>query len=51
MKELIEIGFKKVGEWELKNELLICNLSKNYSDQDILYSFVYENDIKYIGKV
>ena len=50
MKELIEIGFEKVGEWEFKNELLICNLNNNYPDQDILYSFVYENDIKYIGK-
>lgn len=50
MKKLIDIGFKKVGEWELKNEILICNLNKDYPDQDILYSFVYENDIKYIGK-
>lgn len=50
MKELIEIGFKKAGEWELKNMALICNLNDNYPDKDILYSFVCENEIKYIGK-
>ncbi|PHR74175.1 MAG: hypothetical protein COA67_02070 [Lutibacter sp.] len=50
MKELIEIGFKKVGEWELNNGVLICNLNNNYPSKNILYSFVCENDIKYIGK-
>lgn len=50
LKELIELGFKKVGKWELDNEDLICNLNNNLPSKNILYSFVYKDEIKYIGK-
>ena len=50
MKELIDLGFEKIGKWNLENGLFTYDLNDNYSNLNILYSFVIENDIKYIGK-
>lgn len=50
MKELTKIGFEKVGEWKLENENLIYSLNKDCSSKNIIYSFISENEIKYIGK-
>jgi hypothetical protein len=50
MKKLTEIGFKKVGKWSFKDNLLQYELNEKYTTKNILYSFVIENEIKYIGK-
>ncbi len=50
MKKLTEIGFKKVGKWSFENNLFQYELNENYTSKNILYSFVIENEIKYIGK-
>jgi len=51
MKELIELGFEKIGKWSYKNNLFKFELNNNYiNKKNILYSFVIENKIKYIGK-
>jgi hypothetical protein len=50
MKKIIELGFEKVGKWSFKNELFKFELDENYTNRNILYSFVIENEIKYIGK-
>ena len=51
MERLIEIGFKKAGKWILEqgtsinyiiNEFSLCN--------NILYAFIHESQILYIGK-
>ena len=50
MKKIVELGFEKVGKWSFKNELFKFELNDNYTNRNILYSFVIENEIKYIGK-
>ncbi|CAH8282115.1 hypothetical protein EV196_11084 [Mariniflexile fucanivorans] len=50
MKKLTEIGFKKVGKWSFENNLFQFELNANYTTKNILYSFVIEYEIKYIGK-
>ena len=50
MKKLTEIGFKKVGKWSFENNSFQYELNENYTTRNILYSFVIENEIKYIGK-
>ncbi len=50
MKEIIELGFEKVGKWSYINESFKFELNDNYINRNILYSFVIENEIKYIGK-
>ena len=50
MKNINELGFEKVGKWSFKNELFKFELNDNYTNRNILYSFVIEDEIKYIGK-
>jgi hypothetical protein len=50
MKEIIGLGFEKVGKWSYINESFKFELNDNYPNRNILYSFVIENEIKYIGK-
>jgi hypothetical protein len=50
MKNIIELGFEKVGKWSFKNESFKFELNENYINTNILYSFVIEDEIKYIGK-
>ena len=45
-----EIGFKKVGKWSFENSSFQYELHENYTTKNILYSFVIEDEIKYIGK-
>jgi hypothetical protein len=50
INELFNIGFKYAGKWVLENNTLDFIL-ENYSDsENILYAFVVDNNIMYIGK-
>lgn len=50
MKKLIEIGFVKIGGWKLENNKLQYYLGSNSTKKNILYSFVCNEEVKYIGK-
>jgi hypothetical protein len=50
MEEFIELGFEKVGDWSFENEVFNYELNENYIGKNILYCFVIENEVKYIGK-
>jgi len=50
MKRLLQIGFKKVGTWQLENDLPVFNLEVEADSRNILYSFISNEEIYYIGK-
>jgi len=50
MDRLLSIGFIPVGHWELKNDRIFYNLTLHHATTNVLYSFVSNGEIKYIGK-
>ncbi|MBK8806994.1 MAG: GIY-YIG nuclease family protein [Bacteroidales bacterium] len=51
MDRLIKIGFAKVGIWEsLNSNQIQFVLNSNHFTKDLLYSFIIDGEIKYIGK-
>jgi len=50
MKRLLKIGFRKVGWWELKASGIKCVLNDCIDAQNILYFFVSESSVLYVGK-
>jgi hypothetical protein len=50
MKRLTDIGFLKAGYWFIENDELQYNLTSFSSEKNILYCFIWNNKIKYIGK-
>lgn len=51
MNRLIEIGFIKVGYWQVSDGLLKYSLDPEYSDvKNNLYAFVCDGEVKYVGK-
>ncbi|MBK8503108.1 MAG: GIY-YIG nuclease family protein [Saprospiraceae bacterium] len=50
MERLLEIGFIKVGHWASREDKMICNLDSHHSNKSILYSFISNGEVKYIGK-
>lgn len=50
MNQLLSIGFEKVGYWRLDGDELVCELTRMGSKRNILYAFVSDGDVKYIGK-
>ena len=50
MNRLIEIGFKCVGHWKLDNGRPVCELTSQKETPNVLYAFVSNGEIKYIGK-
>ncbi|QEM90822.1 GIY-YIG nuclease family protein [Kosakonia radicincitans] len=51
MNRLIEIGFIKVGYWQISEGILKYSLDQNYSDvKNNLYAFVCDGEVKYVGK-
>lgn len=50
MNRLLNIGFISVGHWEINNNRIRYNLSSNHTATNVLYSFISNGDIKYIGK-
>jgi hypothetical protein len=47
---LLKIGFKKVGEWLLVNNQPVCTLEAEADSENVLYSFVSNGEVLYIGK-
>lgn len=50
MKRLIDIGFRKVGEWEIISENINPNLSDLADSSNILYAFISDGEALYVGK-
>ena len=50
MNRLLEIGFEPAGHWLLKGDELVLELSRHASQRNILYAFVSDGEVKYVGK-
>jgi len=50
MNRLLEIGFECVGHWILNDGQPMFTLSNHMNTKNILYAFVSNGEIKYIGK-
>jgi len=50
VNRLLDIGFKYVGHWSLQDGHIKYNLSTLMENKNILYSFVCNGEIKYVGK-
>ena len=50
MNRLLEIGFEPAGHWLLKGGALDLCLSRHASQRNILYAFVSDGEVMYVGK-
>lgn len=50
IEKLHQIGFEKAGQWKLEGDTLKYELYEHQKARNILYAFVAENDVKYIGQ-
>ncbi len=50
MNRLTDIGFHKVGEWKLINGVLTLHIDDDFTCPNVLYSFIYSQQVFYIGK-
>ena len=49
MNRLLNIGFIKVGHWTLENDRIQYYLTSHQNSTNILYSFISNDEVKYIG--
>lgn len=49
MKKLLELGFKKIGKWNLFNNILDFEIDSFSKDSDIVVAFVGNTTIKFIA--
>ncbi len=50
MNRLLEIGFKPAGHWLLEDGRLRFELTQHSTQTNILYAFVCDGDVVYVGK-
>lgn len=50
LQKLISLGFEQVGRWFWDGDDLNFELNQHQSEKDILYAFVVDGEVKYIGK-
>lgn len=50
IQRLLDIGFRRVGEWRLSVGEMTCVLEAEAESRNILYAFESEREILYIGK-
>lgn len=50
MHRLLEIGFQPAGHWLLAGDVLKLELHRHASQKNILYAFVCDGEVKYVGK-
>lgn len=50
MNRLLEIGFEPAGHWILENGKLGYELIRHSSQKNILYAFICDGQVKYVGK-
>ena len=47
---LLEAGFRPVGQWRMVEGGPVCQLVSHGSSSDVLYAFVLDGDVMYVGK-
>jgi hypothetical protein len=47
---LLEAGFRQVGHWELSGKRPVYSLHSHAGSSDVLYSFVVDGVVMYVGK-
>ncbi|WP_207215824.1 GIY-YIG nuclease family protein [Pseudolysobacter antarcticus] len=50
MDRLLDIGFEPAGHWLLENDALKFELTRHSTQKNILYAFVCDGQVKYVGK-
>ena len=50
MNRLLEIGFEVAGHWSFEGAHLRCELIRHSTQENILYAFVSDGEVQYIGK-
>src|SRR5437870_9631603 len=50
MNRLLEIGFEPAGHWLLENDRPNFELTRHSTQKNILYAFVCDGQVKYVGK-
>lgn len=50
MHRLESLGLQRAGEWNLVNGVLTCSLCKHGEDRNVLYFFIVNGEVKYVGK-
>ncbi|HRG56316.1 MAG TPA: GIY-YIG nuclease family protein [Lacunisphaera sp.] len=50
MNRLLNIGFEQAGHWGLKDGALIFELSRHSTQRNILYAFICNGQVMYVGK-
>ena len=50
MKRLLAIGFEQVGSWRLINQKLALELTRMNAQRNVLYAFVQDSLVLYVGK-
>ncbi|HBC3859426.1 TPA: GIY-YIG nuclease family protein [Vibrio parahaemolyticus] len=50
MNRIMKLGFKYAGSWELENNELELRLNDSKNTKNILYAFVVNGEVKYVGK-
>ncbi len=49
-EKLNAMGFRKCGEWRLEDGKIKCVLSDNAAAPNVLYAFISESAVLYVGK-
>lgn len=49
-EKLNNMGFRKCGEWRMEEGKLKCVLSDNAAAPNVLYAFISEDTVLYVGK-
>ena len=50
IQRLLDIGFRKAGEWKFSAGEIACALEAEAESRNILYAFESEREVLYIGK-
>lgn len=50
LQRLIDIGFRKIGEWKITEGRIVAVLDAEAESRNILYAFESESEVLYIGK-
>jgi len=50
LQQLVNLGFEEVGQWFLEADQVAFTLNKSAKEANILYSFVVNGEVKYVGK-
>jgi len=50
LQTLLDLGFEEAGEWLASGAMLKCSLVRHMEERDILYAFVSQGQVLYIGK-